>query len=149
MATSLARVLEKKRGVAGQASVYRRLHQETGVAAYPYEHSYPAPGSVVTYLPVQRLGPASEFEHLAQHGDFAPCRELPKHVQHFAGGVGIRVVAVVDNVDTVSRETLPTHLAGRERPHGVSCRSDVYSEQTRYRQRRKNVPHRVASLHRA
>src|SRR4051794_17713115 len=120
METCLLGIFEKKRGVAGQASGYRRLHQETGVAAYPNKHSYPAPGRIETYLPVQRLGPMSEFEHLAQHGDSPLCRNIPQHFQHSADCIGIRVIAIVDNFDTIAREPLPAHLAWRERTHSVS-----------------------------
>src|SRR6476661_5066871 len=120
METCLVRVLEKNRGVAGQASGYRRLHQETGVAAYPNEHSYPAPGSIETYLPVQRLGPASEFEHLAQHSDAPLRRDIPQHFQHSADCIGIRVIAIVDYFNAIAREPLPTHFAWRERTHSVS-----------------------------
>src|SRR5687768_1835478 len=104
MKACLLGVFEKKRGVAGQASVNRRLHQETGVAAYPNEHSYLASGSVGSYVPVQRLGPTAEFEHLAQHRDSASCREIPKHFQHSSSGVRIRVVPIVNNVYSVSRK---------------------------------------------
>src|SRR3954452_2135442 len=100
MEACLLGVFKKKRGVAGQASACRRLYQETCSAAYPYEHTYLAPGNIKTNFPVQRLGPTAEFEHLAQHSDSALCRHVLKHVQHSANGVRIRVVAIVDDVDT-------------------------------------------------
>jgi hypothetical protein len=80
---------------------------------------------------MQRLGPTAEFEHLAQHCDLSPRRDVPQHVQHSADCVGIRVIAIVDNVDAVAREPLAPHLSGLERAHGLDGIFGFNSEKTR------------------
>ena len=115
MEAGLLGVFEKKRGVAGQASGQSPTPPRNGRRRVSLRAQLPRTGQLVPYFPVQRLSPAAEFEHLAQHGDFPLCRDIPKHVQHSAGRVGIRVVAIVENLDTVARDSLPAHLAGRKR----------------------------------
>ena len=139
MEACLLRVFEKKSGVAGQASDNRRLYQEQGVAAYPYEHSHSTPSSIFTHFPVQRLGPSAEFEHLAQYSDFPLRRDIPQHIQHSANSVRIRVVAIVNNSDTIARDSLAAHFARRQLAHSLSgfCCGD--SEYSSYRDTREDI----------
>src|SRR5579872_5946887 len=86
----------------------------TGLAAYANEHINSAARDVATYFAVQGPGPVAELEHLPQHGDapFSWC--IPKHVEHGARRIGIGVVAIVQNQNSVVKESFATHGAGSE-----------------------------------
>src|SRR5580693_1351706 len=60
---------------------------------------------------MKRLGPAAEFEHLPQNRDALSRRSLSEDIQHRARRVGIGVVAIVKNQNTVVMKTFAPHLS--------------------------------------
>ena len=78
----LGGIVEKKRGVRRQAGDAWLRPPCSGRAAYPNEHINPTRRGITSYVAVQGLGPAAEFEHLPQHRDAPLRRSVPQHVEH-------------------------------------------------------------------
>src|SRR5579862_4210933 len=86
----------------------------TGLSAYANEHINSAARDVATYFAVQGPGPAAELEHLPQHGNAPFGWRIPEHVDHGARRIGVGVVAIVQNQNSLVEESFASHGAGGE-----------------------------------
>ena len=94
---------------------------------------------------MQRPGPASEFEHLPQHGDMPPCRRIPEHFEHAASGIRVGVIAVVDDLDSAVFDAFSAHLSRLERPDRILQTRIIDSKDPSYGDSGKDVADGVAA----